>query len=905
MISYPRRTLLNIGWRYLARHPWQSGLMILGITLGVAVAVAIDLANASASRAFDLSTEAVTGRATHQIIGGPQGLEESIYVGLRTSGLLRTAAPVVSAYVSSPQLGDRPLQLLGVDPFAEAPFRSYLAGPQSDAVSFTGDLATFLTRPGAAFISSSLAERYGLVPCSDFEPTETGERDGSGQLCEITLVIAGQARDAFIAGLLEPGTNGNGPDRLNQRALDGLIMVDLATAQELTGQLGRLDRIDLILPETCQNIDPFARQRSLSTNPAQGIDADEECPAAGAIRALLPAEAALQPVEARRGTVEQMTAAFRLNLTALSLLALIVGMFLIYNTMTFSVLQRRQLFGTLRCLGVTRQEVFALVTGEALVIGIIGAMLGIFLGVILGQGAVRLVTQTINDLYFTVTVRGVQIPASSLIKGALLGIIATVLTAALPAWEAASVPPRAALSRAGLERKAGQAVTLAAYGGLVLSATGAAVLLAPAGGLGASFAGTFAVIVGFAMLAPLVTKVIMRLAIPLSGRVWGSLGRMAPRNVVASLSRTSVAVAALMVAVSVTIGVSLMVSSFRHTVINWLDQTLQGDIYISAPGMTATRSWTILDPRGVVVASSWPGVERVDLLRSANIESPLGPVHVAATDNPTLAQERIFLAAYGTAEQVQESLANGAVIVSEPLANRVGLPLRGGLVTLYTASGPRDFPVAGIYYDYASSQGLVMMDLRVYRQAWQDESLTALALRLAPGTNADQVADELEAALAPVQHLLVRPNQALRDDVLIVFDRTFAITGALQLLATVVAFIGILSALLSLQLERQRELGILRSVGLTTRQLWGLVMAETGLMGTVAGLLAMPTGFVLSLILVYIINRRSFGWTLQLQTGMEPFVLALFVAVVAALLAGIYPAYRISKIAAAEAMRYE
>jgi putative ABC transport system permease protein len=197
------------------------------------------------------------------------------------------------------------------------------------------------------------------------------------------------------------------------------------------------------------------------------------------------------------------------------------------------------------------------------------------------------------------------------------------------------------------------------------------------------------------------------------------------------------------------------------------------------------------------------------------------------------------------------------------------------------------------------------MSLDTYRQLWRDDAITVLVLRVTPGADAERVARDLEDALAPVQRLFVRPNQALRDDVLEVFDRTFAITGALQLLATVVAFIGVLSALLSLQLDKQRQLGILRAVGLTARQLWGLVMLETGLMGTVAGLLSMPAGYALSLILIYIINRRSFGWTLQMQVEPAPFIEALVVAVIAALLAGIYPAYRMGKMVTAEALRFE
>ena len=851
------RTLLNVGWRYLLRHPWQSVLMIVGITLGVAVMVAIDLANVSASQAFDLSTEAVAGRATHQIVGGPQGLDESVYVALRRAGLANdgiASAPIISDYVSSPQLGSRPVQLLGIDPFAEAPFRSYVTDGQNVPVA---QLTAFLTQPGAVLLSRDVADRYGL---------EIG--------APLELTVGGYQRAAFVAGMVQP------TDNLSRRALDGMLLADISTAQELTGRIGKLDRIDLLVPE--------------------GGDA-----LLARLQAILPETVTVQPVAARSGTIEQMTAAFRTNLTALSLLALVVGLFLIYNTMTFSVVQRRPLFGTLRCLGVTGNEVFILVLAEALVIGVIGAVLGVVLGVFMGQGAVRAVTQTINDLYFVVTVQGVAAPVSSLVKGAVLGVVATVLAAAPPAWEAASVPPRTALSRSGLESKAGQAVKAAALASLMLMATGVVLLALPVRGLVTSFAGTFAIIIGIGMQTPLVTKLLMDATTPVSSRLGGVLGRMAPRSVVNSLSRTAIAIAALMIAVSVTIGVSLMVGSFRYTVVAWLSQTVQGDVYISPPSATASSNTGIIDPAASTIVRGWPGVERVDSLRSVTVDSPDGPLQVAAVDNPSTGDERLFVASDGPPEAVWEAMQAGAVMVSEPFANRFNLPKSGGEVTLDTPGGPRTFPVAAIYYDYASSQGTVMMALPLYQSLWNDDAITALALRLAPGVDADQITRQLQDALANVQSLIVQPNQALRDEALVVFDRTFAITGALQLLATLVAFIGVLSALLSLMLDKQRELGILRAVGLTGRQLWRLVSLETGLMGAVAGLLAMPTGLVLALILIYIINRRSFGWTLQLQLSPEPFIQALIVAVVAALLAGIYPAYRMTRMATSDAMRFE
>jgi putative ABC transport system permease protein len=375
--------------------------------------------------------------------------------------------------------------------------------------------------------------------------------------------------------------------------------------------------------------------------------------------------------------------------------------------------------------------------------------------------------------------------------------------------------------------------------------------------------------------------------------------------VVNSLSRTSVAVAALTIAVSVTIGVSLMISSFRYTVITWLDQTLQGDIYISAPARGATQPTTNINPAILEKINKLPGIRRVDVLRSTNVDSPFGPIHVAATDNPDIAKERIFLSSNAKPESITNSIKNGAVLISEPLANRLKLLAEGARLRLYAGNKEITLPVAGVYYDYASSQGTVLMTLDTYRSYWQDNAITAVAIRLEEGVYPDEMSDKMEEDFASIQRLLVRPNQTLRDDVLAVFDRTFAITGALQLLAVLVAFIGILSALLSWQLDKQREVGILRALGLTTRQMWRLLMIESGLLGGVAGLLALPTGYTLALILIYIINKRSFGWTLQMHLEPEPFVQAIVLSIGAALLASIYPALRISHSAPVEALRSE
>ena len=848
------RSLFRIGWRYLRAHLWQSMLMVLGISIGVAVSVGIDIANLSASRAFDLSTETIAGRATHYISGGSQGVDDALYVSLRRAGLDIPTAPVITDYVTSPYMDNTTLQLLGVDPFSEAPFRNYLGG--DDGVPLDG-LTTFLTQPGSVLLSESKAAVYDLSPGDNFD-----------------IEYAGRTIPVSVAGLLKPA------DNLTRQAIDSMLLVDIATAQEITGRFGQVDRVDLIVP-------------------------NDESDSLDQIQAMLPGGVLVLPNEVRVGAIEEITAAFRLNLTALSLLALVVALFLIYNTMTFSVVQRRPLFGTLRSLGVTRREVFLMVVSEAVVIGFIGAIFGVSIGILMGRGAVSLVSQTINDLFFVTTVRDIPIPLISLVKGFALGVLATVITAAFPAWEAASVTPRTALSRANLESKAQRIVHWLGIAGLLIIVIGSVILWLSDTSLVLSFGGTFAVIFGFAILTPTVTIWLMSVANRFTSLVWGLLGRMAPREVVNSISRTSVAVAALMVAIAVTIGVSIMVGSFRFTVDTWMNQILHGDIYVSVPGATVSQPLQAIDPMAIEILREWEGVERVDLLQNALVDSPAGPIQISANNNPNDGLEQLYRSSEYAPEDIWQAIEQGAVLVSEPLANRLDLPLQGGELQLYTKDGLRSFPVAGIYYDYASSQGNAILALEKYREYWDDDQVAAAAILLEPGMDAAATADNIKLQLAEIQSLLVRPNQVLRDDALEVFDRTFAITSALQLMTTIVAFVGVLSAMMSLQLDKQRQLGILKAIGLTGRQMWRLITLETGLMGTVAGLLSMPTGYILALILVFIINQRSFGWTLQMQLSPEPFIQAFVIAVSAAVLAGLYPALRIMKRNTSEAIRFD
>lgn len=836
-------TLLRTGLRDLLRRPLHTGLMIVGVALGVAVVIAIDLANSAARRGFLRSAEAIVGRATHQVVGGPGGLDQDVLRRIRVEAGVRTSAPVIDEVAVAVDLERQPLHVLGIDPLSESAFRGNLGGTSVGAPGF----AALFTDPRAVVVGVGLAERYGLTL--------------GGAL---RLQVAERVETLRVIGILTPGD----PDA--RRALDGLVFMDIGAAQRLFRREGRVTRIDLVAtPAELTRITP-----------------------------LLPPGARIAPASEQADTSAQLSAAFQLNLTALSLLALVVGMFLIYNTVMFGVVQRRAVFGTLRVLGATPRQVFALILVEAASAAALGTALGLGLGYVLGQAAVRLVTQTINDLYYVLAVRGAALSPGAIGKGVLLGIGAGVLAALAPALEAARVEPVVALRPSTFEAHSRRLLPGLTLAGVVVALAGTLALALSERSLALSFGGLFGLLFGFALLSPIA----MVLLVGLAARITGTLGRLAARSVTRAVSRTGVAVAALMVAVSVTIGVTLMIGSFRATVVNWLELTLPADIYIG--GLAAgAGSAPSLAPEWVARVSAVPGVARVETVRVVDVAGADGAVHVAVTDARSGRDARLFRVAERAGEAWARVLA-GDVLVTEPFAHRHRLPARGGEVTLLTDRGPHTFAVAGVYYDYATERGTVLIHRDVYDRWWDDRAISSLAAYVTPGANVENVADALRTALRGTT-LQVSPNASLRRTALKIFDRTFAVTQALRLLAVVVAFIGVWSALMALQVERRRELATLQALGLTLGQLWKLTLLETGLMGAAAGLLSWPTGAILAWVLVNVINLRSFGWTMTFEFAPWVFVQALVVAVLAALLAGVYPLLRLARIPVAAALRQE
>jgi putative ABC transport system permease protein len=855
------RLLWAASIRHLVHHPAQLALALIGLSLGVGTITAVDIATASSRRAFELSMAAVNGAATHEIVGGPRGIDESLYTELRRELTWRPGrqspalAPIIDGYVTA---GDRTLELIGLEPFASAELGSdgshqqtlRLGTKDSDLPSLS-TLAQWLTQPGSVVLSARTARQLGL---------HTGAR--------FTVEAGAVPQPATLIDEIRDDGGG----------YDTLMLTDIAQAQEWLNMPGRLSRIDLRVPAG-----------------PQGARLLEQ------LRQRLPPGAQLRDAQGRTQESLDMTGAFTTNLKAMSLLALLVSALLIYGAISFAVVQRRRLIGILRALGATRSQVLWIVLAEAAVLGLVGAGTGLLLGDLIGQGLVRLVSQTINDLYFVVAVNETVLPWTSIAKAVGAGLGTALAAGLLPALEVAASAPQLGLRRSSLESRAVHLARQLSIASAVLACAAGIVITVSGRNLLAGFASLFLLLLSVAALTPAVLRGLAQAAARLAARA-SPVARLAFGDIAASLSRTGVAVAALGMALAAMIGVSVMVESFRESLREWLDQTMRGDIYLSAPGI-GNEPQRRLDPAVIRAVLATPGIANHTETRVVEVQSSQGPLNVVALQRPA-GTNAGFPLAQGTDAHAWQELEEGALIASEPFAWRLKLGPGDGL-TLLTDSGPRNLRIAGTFREYGTGPGSVLMSLGEYRQLWHDDSITGMGLYLTPGISTGQVIAALRTATRGRQALLIRSTAQLRTLSMSIFERTFVITRVLNWLAAGVAAVGLVSSLLAWELERSHDLAILRSLGLTPAGAAALIEAQTAFMGLAALLAAIPAGLLTAIVLTDVINRRAFGWHIDLHLTLTQLTNALWLSLAAALAAGLYPAWRVARAPIAGDIREE
>lgn len=841
--------LLIANLRYLWRHPLLSLLTLIGIALGVAVVVAMDVVNDSALRSFQKANQIIAGSSTHKIYSDDKTFSETLYTELKVRQGIESAIPLLNAEVSL-QLGVKvqAYQLIGLDLLA-------VRSQQKIKSSNANPTLELLTVPNTGLMLTSTAKSLDVALGS-----------------QVLVHSTSKSAHIKIIGFINPG------NELQAHFLSNAIITDLATAQEILDMPGKLSSIELTLP------DSIGGKRQLNE-----------------IKTLLQTNQFIVSSQSRSNALADMTKAFRTNLFALSLLALLIGMLLIYNTMVFSVVRRRQFIATLRTIGVTRQQIFFSILFEAFVIGILATLMGWWAGLTLAKELLSLVTLTINDLYFTLEVMQITLDWGNAAKALSLGIGATLLSAWLPAWEATRAVPGLALHRSTLEAGRLRHYNVAAVIGLVLIACSAALLTIPSRSLGLGFMALFLGVFGFALSTPkLATMLLSVLETPIK-KCFGLVGNLATRSIQRSLSRTGIAIAALCVAISVTIGIGIMIDSFRSSVESWLWRSLTADLYLR---INTGRSNTGFSTQFIELLKSREEVSALRQGRLQRVETAIDTKRVYILD-ADLSGFQNYHFKQGDAKGAWRKFQQGqGVLVSEPYAYRHQLKL-GDPVKLFVHGSSDSLPVLGIYYDYASDLGTVVIDRNTYERRQGPVSMNSIALTLHANVDINSFIQSLRNSNQLPEGLEVRSAKTIRDKSLQLFDRTFTITALLRMVAIVVAMVGILCALLSIQLERAREIAMLRANGLTVVQLWAIVSAETGLIGLIAGLLALPLGTLMAMALTHVINYRAFGWSLNFVLDPHICLQGVILGVVAALIAGLYPAYKISRTPLTTGLREE
>ncbi len=843
----------------ILRHLWTSPVRVLvtvtGVAIGVATFTAIQATNESVLRSFARAIDLVAGRATIEIFSGELGIDERLLPVVQQVDGVSAAAPIMQMVAP---VADRPgeaLLLMGGDLFAEDPLREYRLA-DGDHPPGIEDLLS----PDAIFVTAAFAEAHGL------------QKGGS-----LTLLVGPKRQRFSIKGLLTP----QGP----ARAFDGNIAIlDIAAAQVAFGKIGRLDRIDLVTDEQ--------------------IPLDE-------IRArlvkVLPPHLTVQRPDRRGHQVEKMLRAFRLNLTALSAIALLVSLFLVYNAVSLSVLERRRQIGILRSLGLTRGAVAALFAAEGMALGLLGSLLGVGGGMLLGRVLLQSVSRTVSTLYAYLRVEEIEISPILLLIALGLGSAGALLASLAPAYAASRIAPKDAMHLGSLERTWTRRSPLAFLGGLLLLT--ASFLLTRPGPVGGAplfgYLSLACLIFGVACFTPLLLR--------FTGTGIHSLcrGRRAPLltlaagNLSSQVGRSAVAVAAMMTAIAMLVGLTLMIGSFRRTVELWVEQTIRADLIASPAARFVKGSQARLPDTFIEGAARTPGIaaldpfigQRVDLLGQEGLRAA-GDFEVAARYG------RLLFRRGESATILRRAKAEDGVIISESLALSRGLS-EGDRLPLYLPSGRVEPPIIGVFYDYSTDGGKVVMDRSLWARTGGGHGADILAIYLQPGADEAAVRRQLLEIAGEDSAIALNSNRALKARVLEIFDNTFAVARALELIAILVSVLGIFNVLWASVVSRQREIGVLRSVGATRAQLLRIVLWEAGLLGLLADLLGLLAGIALSLILIYVINKQSFGWTIQFQFSWWVVIKSSIIALGAALLAGYLPARRAARLNIAAAVAYE
>ena len=840
-LTFFLRFFIWFSLRNMRRHPGRVLTVVLGIALGAAVFTSVRLSIHASLESFSRSMDLIAGRADRVLIRPGGRVPERLIAELLKLPAVESASPLLTMYIRPAGRNSEPFLLIGFDPLLDRSFRNWQS--TGDLVDGENAWLSLLKDPYTLIIAEPLAQRHGW------------NRGDS-----IWLQHSRQTARFRIAGVLAP-------EGLARAEGGRVALTDIATFQEFTGAYGWVDRIDL-------RFRPRDAGRAVSE-----------------IIAILPAGVILSPPTAAKESGQAMIRAYQLNLSILSFASLFVGMFLVYSLVALNAASRRHELAVLRATGGRARLLLFVFLAEGALLGAAGWIAAIPVSGFLVRYLLHGVSQTISTLFVRVQVDSLFLSPWEIGLSFGVTVLISVLAALQPAREAMQVLPKEALeiSRHGMPvKKSGRRLAL---GGLICILAVLPLSRLPGVG-GVPLPGYLAFVllfVGFSLLVPWLLETMGKhLSSPLR-RLGGVPAYLGARWVRDSGTRTAVSVGALITAVALFASLVIMIHSFRRTVEIWTHQTISGDLF-ATPKLNELNQFR--QPMAPSTAAWFQRLDGIEIVpnRRYFLRYDSFPYEFEVLELDVFLKYGDFFWLKGDPQEIKPRLLRGeGVIVSEVFANRTGLSV-GDTFRAQIETSRVDRPILGVVRDYRTQGGVVFYSLKHFRQRYHESGWSGLRVYFRDRNR------DLGSAVAALQKKIVDrwgdsldmvSGRELRASILQVFDETFAVTTVLLLIALVIAALGIATTLTVLILERSRQLNTLSAIGADFAQIRAMIFWEAGFLVTAGELAGMLCGFILSYLLVYVINRQSFGWTFLYGVDWAALGLSLPLIVLAALVAAL------------------
>jgi putative ABC transport system permease protein len=869
-----------ITMRHLLLEPLRSFLMITGIALGVSVFVGVRSLVETTMVGFEAVFSAASQGSDLVAEGSHGGLSEAFLKQIQAAKGVDAAAPILvnyarpsgldkgpkSSHTENTQLSSRRYLVLGLDLLSPATQKVYgfgqsKAGKDKNSVKIDNPSALALN-PQSIIVSESFSQREKLK---------------SGQYLSF-FTSAGQ-RKFLIVGTYKG-------DKVSAGLGGDVMIMNLRSAQIMFSRKGKLDRIAISVKDKTKK-DQIRKE--LQANLGQGIKVSV-------------------PGQSNQRTAK-MLGSMQVGLTMASLLALLIGQFLIYNTMTTAIIRRRPEIGILRAVGATKRQLAILWFSEAIAYGLFGGLLGIALGLGVAQLSLGFYSENISNLYEAVDLRTIHFSSLTLILGLISGPFATVLAATLPVREALDIAPVEAARKDLPAKNPGRLVQRLAFLGLsILGLTLLVNFNISGAGL---FLGAFlqlGLTLGFAFCAPWGIVWVTTLARPFMGRLFGPSGFLAGDNILKSPLRAGITVAALMVAVGGVLSIAALVFSLKTTIDTWLDNVLTGDYYISASSPLGGQNGTLIERAFQKELLKYPEVDLAVPMRFTFEEVDDNPALFIVLPGDDFGRRSKIPVVAGNLESARKEVVEGrGIYVSRNFA-RIRKKSLGDTITVTTALGKRSFKIVLICIDYSSEHGTLFFDRAIYDTEYKDTRVNTFNVYLKKGVapkRKTQIAEDIRSQHGAKYDLFVLENSAFRGSIIKTVEDSFRITYAMELVAICIALLGVINTLFAAVLERTREIGVLRALGAARRHIRMAVVAEAFLLGAMAGGFGVTCGYVLGYVMVTTITAGAFGWLIPFSW---PWLGSAIAAVATAFLsagAGLIPAERAATVDIVEALAYE